>query len=127
MGTMNQAWPSADLGPIRRLRVLAAAIPGAVLVETVLPEPYQDVWRLAGDLEREMPRLVTDLRWLRITARDGDRLEVLARGHSGLRARFDAVLRPGWCFMQSRFLVFGMAAAPVPGGTAFAGLAGLRI
>ncbi len=29
--------------------------------------------------------------------------------------------------MQSRFLVFGMAAAPVPGGTAFAGLAGLRI
>jgi len=49
-----------------------------VLVETVLPEPYQDVWRLASDLEREVPRLVTDVRWLRITARDGDRLEVLA-------------------------------------------------
>lgn len=37
------------------------------------------------------------------------------------------VLRPGWCLMQSRFLIFGMAAVPEGGGTRFAGLGALRV
>jgi hypothetical protein len=37
------------------------------------------------------------------------------------------VLRPGWCWMQSRFLVGGMAAAPHPDGTSVAFLGGLRL
>lgn len=35
--------------------------------------------------------------------------------------------RPGWCLMQSRFLIFGMAAVPEDGGTQFAGLGALRV
>ena len=124
---MNQPWPTTDIDPIRRLRVLAAGVSGAVVAEGFLPEAYEEVWARLSDLERELPRLVPDLRWLRITRREGDRLEVVARGHSGLRARFDAVLRPGWCFMQSRFLIIGMAAAPAPGGTALATLAAVRV
>ena len=37
------------------------------------------------------------------------------------------VLRPGWCMMQSRFLIGGMAAVPEAGGTRFALLGGLRL
>ena len=36
------------------------------------------------------------------------------------------VLRPGWCVMQSRFLIGAMAAAPDGDGTRFAFLGGLR-
>ena len=37
------------------------------------------------------------------------------------------VLRPGWCVMQSRFLIGGMAAAPEGDATRFAFLGGLRL
>jgi hypothetical protein len=67
------------------------------------------------------------VRTFEITASAGDRLQARARSRLGLRARFDVVLRPGWCLMQSRFLIFGMAAVPEPGGTRFAGLGALRI
>jgi hypothetical protein len=50
-----------------------------------------------------------------------------ARGRLGQRARFDVVLRPGRCLMQSRFLIGGMAAAPEGEGTRFAFLGGLRL
>jgi len=50
-----------------------------------------------------------------------------ARGRLGQHARFDVVLRPGWCVMQSRLLIGGMAAAPEAGGTRFAFLGGLRL
>jgi hypothetical protein len=50
-----------------------------------------------------------------------------ARGWLGQRASFDVVLRPGWCVMQSRFLIGGMAAAPEGDGTRFAFLGGLRL
>jgi hypothetical protein len=36
------------------------------------------------------------------------------------------VIRPGWCWMQSRFLLCGMAAAPDAGGTRFGFLGGIR-
>ena len=50
-----------------------------------------------------------------------------ARGRLGQHARFDVVLRPGWCLMQSRFLTGGMAAVPDAGGTRFAFPGGLRL
>lgn len=50
-----------------------------------------------------------------------------ARGRLGQHARFDVVLRPGWCVMQSRFLIGGMAATPEGDSTRFAFLGGLRL
>lgn len=49
-------------------------------------------------------------------------------GTLGQRARFDVVLRPGWCLMRSRFVLGAMAAVPDPaGGTRFAALGGFRL
>jgi len=124
---MIQDWPWADLDPIRRLQVMAAVLPGTVLASAVMPVPFDRVWAVASDLEVELPHLIRDFRTAHITAADGDRLELRARGYLGQRARFDVVLRPGWCWMQSRFLLGGMAAAPHPDGTSFAFLGGIRL
>jgi len=121
------SWPVADLDSVRRLRVMAAAIPGTVVVETIIPAPFDAVWAVASDLEHEVPRLEWHVRSLRITRRDGDRLEALVHGPIGIRDRFAGVLRPGWCWMQGRALFIGMAAIPGPEGTHFAMAAGLRV
>ncbi|WP_433246523.1 hypothetical protein ACQPYK_45395 [Streptosporangium sp. CA-135522] len=111
---------SPDLDPVRRLRVMAAATPGCVLLERVIAAPFDTVWAVVADLERELPRYQPHVHTLRVTPGQGDRLDVLALGRAGLCARFDAVLRPGWCWMQSHRVVFGLAAIPVPGGTLLA-------
>lgn len=123
----NAPWPVADLDPVRRLRVMAAAIPGAVVVEHVIPASFDAVWTVVSDLEREVPRLEWHVRSLRITRTDGDRLDALVRGPIGIRDRFAGVLRPGWCWMQGRALFIGMAAVSGPEGTLLAFAAGLRI
>jgi hypothetical protein len=123
---MSQHWPVAGLDPIRRLRVIAATTPGVIYAEEHIPAPFGEVWAVASDLETELPRIITDVRSFEITASAADRLQARARSRLGLRARFDVVLRPGWCLMQSRFLIFGMAAVPEAAGTRFAGLGGLR-
>lgn len=127
MTTDNPGWPSVDLDPVRRLRVLAAALPGAVVVDRFLPIPIEPVWRVAADLEHQLPKYQPHVTQLAITAADGERMECLVRGHAGLRARFQLVLRPGWCWMQSRYLYFGLAATPVDGGTLLARAGGTRL
>lgn len=123
----NISWPVADLDAVRRLCVMAATIPGAVVVEQMIPASFEAVWAVASDLEHEVPRLEWHVRSLRITHTDGDRLEALVHGPMGIRDRFAGVLRPGWCWMQGRALFIGMAAVPGPGSTRFALAAGLRI
>ena len=120
-------WPVADLDAIRRLRALAAAVPGAFVAETTLDAPFDQVWAVAADLEHELPAYLPDVRTFTITARDGERLQADARGYAGLRARFDIVLRPGWCVMRSRFLLGGLAAAPDGQRTRLAFLGGVHI
>jgi hypothetical protein len=124
---MNQHWPVADLDPVRRLRVMAAATPGTGLSEWIIDAPPELVWQTASDLRVEMPRLVRDFRSVSVAPGDGEHLVMHARGYLGQRARFDVVIRPGWCWMQSRFLLCGMAAAPDPGGTRFGFLGGIRV
>ena len=93
--TTKNPWPVAELDPVRRLRALADGIPGAVVVERVIPAPFAAVWAIASDLEQEVPRSEWHVRSLRITHRDGDRLEALVHGLAGVRDRIDIVLRPG--------------------------------
>jgi hypothetical protein len=123
---VNQDWPVADLDPVRRMRVLAAATPGVAYAEKHIPAPFDAVWKAASDLRQQLPRMVTDLRSFEITSAHGERMTAHARGRLGQRASFDVVLRSGWCVMQSRFLIGGMAAAPEGDGTRFAFLGGLR-
>jgi hypothetical protein len=124
---MTGSWPVAELDPVRRLRVIARATPGASYDEVVLDAPLDRVWAVASDLERQMPLLITDIRTFTVTGGSGEHLEALARSPLGLRARFDIVMRPGWCLMQSRFLVGGLAATSENTGTRFAFFGGLRI
>jgi hypothetical protein len=126
MGTMSANWPVAELDNIARLRILAAAQPSALFADALIDAPFDAVWTVAADLENELPTLLPDVRSLQITASGGGRLEADAKGYAGLRARFDIVLSPGWCVMQSRFLLGGMAAVPAGGQTRFAFLGGFR-
>lgn len=121
-------WPVADFDAVRSLRVLAAASPGASLVETVIEASIESVWAVAADIEQELPRwLFPDIRSVQLTpTAEPERLVALAKGYSGLRARFDVVLRPGWCLMQSRFLSGGMAATSEGRATRFALLGGFK-
>lgn len=123
---MSTHWPVADLDPIRRLQVIAATTPGVIYAEQHIPAPFGAVWAVASDLETELPRILR-LRALEITAARDDRLRARAQSRLGFWAGFDVVLRPGWCLMQGRFLIFGMAALPEADGTRFAGLAAPRI
>jgi hypothetical protein len=124
---VTQDWPVAELDPVRRMRVIAAATPGAAYAEKLIHAPFSAVWEAASDLERALPRMVTDLRSFEITGALGERMTASARGRLGQRARFDVVLRPGWCVMQSRFLIGGMAAVPEGDVTRFAFLGGVRL
>lgn len=113
---------------VGRLRVMAAGVPGAQVVEAVLPAPLEAVWAVMSDLEGEFGRFQPDMRGVRVLRVTGDRVEALARSKYGLRAHFRGVLRPGWCWLQSRFLIIGMAAAPEPGGgTRIALTGGVRV
>ncbi len=119
--------PDAPVDPLVRLRALAAAIPGSAVTETVIAAPFDVVWAVASDLEVELPHFVTDVCSVRVTPGPSDRSVAVILGHSGLRGRFDVVLRPGWCLMQSRFVIGAMAATPAGDATSFAFLAALRL
>lgn len=126
--TTRPDWPVAELDPIRRLHVMAAVVPGLVVVEREMAVPFESVWAVASDLEHELPGLgggfVTSLRYVSV---DGERREALVHGPVGIRDRFRIVLRPGWCWMDGHMLVAGMAAVPHGAGTRFAWAAGLRL
>jgi hypothetical protein len=123
----NRPWPEAPVDPIMRLRALAAAIPASTVTEILIAAPFEVVWAVASDLEGELPHYVTDVRSVRVTPGPSERASAMIRGHSGLRARFDVIVRPGWCLMQSRLIVAGLAATPAENGTRFALLGALRI
>ncbi|MFD5465159.1 hypothetical protein ACFWIQ_20355 [Kitasatospora sp. NPDC127059] len=128
-------WPVADFDPVRRLHVIAATAPGSARIgEAVLDAPFERVWALAQDLERTMPLWIPDVRTVRLSASepaDGALLRTASlqariHGHSRLRATFGIDLAPGWCLMQSRLVLGGMAAHPESDRTTrFAFLGGL--
>ncbi|MFE2095634.1 MULTISPECIES: hypothetical protein [unclassified Streptomyces] len=112
--------------PVRRLRVLAAGLHAGLYGEEHLPLPYEQVWAVASDLSAELPHLVPFLDEFRVPPGDADRKQALAVGRSGLREAFEVRLAPGWCLMQSRLIVGGMAAVPEGSGTRFAVLGATR-
>lgn len=121
---MTTGWPKAELNPVQRLRVMAAATNAVMYAEQYLDVPVTELWQVAGDLEGELPHLVPTLR--AFTMVPGRRDRAWATGHLGHRAHFEVLLQPGWCLMQSRHVIGAMAAVPEGPGTRFAVLGGLR-
>ncbi|MEV6834550.1 hypothetical protein AB0N17_08550 [Streptomyces sp. NPDC051133] len=115
MTVPEEVTPAGAPDPVRRLRVLAAGLRAGMYAEERLALPYDRVWAVASDLEGELPHLVPFLREFRVT---GDR--ALAVGRWKVSEPFEVRLAPGWCLMQSRLVVGGMAAVPEAGGTRFA-------
>ncbi|MGR4880246.1 hypothetical protein ACIPUC_12520 [Streptomyces sp. LARHCF249] len=103
-----------EIDPVRRLHVMAAGVRGARVAEHVVPAPFEEVWPAMAELD-----FLPDLHRIRVRAvdGDGDRVEATARSAYGFRARLRGFRRPGWCWLQSRFLIVGVAAAPTPDGT----------
>ncbi|HEU5007068.1 MAG TPA: hypothetical protein VFT67_08860 [Jatrophihabitantaceae bacterium] len=124
---MTQHWPQGELDPVRRLRVLASTVRGVAMAETVVPADVEQAWAVASELERVLPRMIRDFRSVRVVDVGGDQLWLQARGRLGQRALFAVTLRPGWCWMQSRFWVGGIAASAETGGTRIAFAGGLRV
>ena len=71
---MTQHWPVADLDPLRKLRVMAAATAGTDLTEWTIDAPPEAVWQVASNLQVEMPRLIRDFRSVTVTPGTGERL-----------------------------------------------------
>jgi hypothetical protein len=120
-------WPQVSLGPVQRMRVLAASIPGAVLRERLMEVPFDAVWGVAADLESSLARYEPLVSRARIAWRHGDRLTLETWSPGGMPTRFDVELQPGWCVMQEarRLYVVGMAAQPEGEGTRFAHMEGV--
>ncbi|WP_433437217.1 hypothetical protein [Nonomuraea sp. CA-141351] len=123
---MSGSWPVAELDPVRRLHVLASAISGAAVATRVISAPFEQVWRVASDLERGLGTFEPDMRSVRVEQTESG-LVAHARSRYGFRACFEVDLRPGWIWMQSRFLLIGLAAVPVAEGTLFAATGGVRL
>ncbi|MFE5913473.1 hypothetical protein ACFQ6B_30900 [Streptomyces wedmorensis] len=124
---MNEPWPITDLDPVRRLHALASGIRGAHVTEAHFDAPFEGVWDLLGDLEGAFGQVVPDMEQLRVVGRHGERVEATVRSRYGMRARLRGVQRPGWCWLQSRFLLIGVAAAPEGPGTKVAFTGGVRL
>jgi hypothetical protein len=119
-------WPTAQLSPVRQLRVLAEVLPGVGLVERVLDAPYERVWSFLADLEHSVPAFDPMVRSLRVRSHQDSRLVVVTRTSlPPLSSRFEVELRDGWCLMRSRTYLVGMAAEPLGEQTRYAHLEGL--
>lgn len=118
-------WPDATLDPIRRLHVVAAALPNAGVGEIVLDHPYEQVWAWLMDLERSVPTFDAVVQRIRVrgTAPDGRvRLTAWQRGNP-VPLPFVVTVEDGWCLMQARARAFVVLMAAVPtaeGGTRYA-------
>jgi hypothetical protein len=124
---VTDAAASADIDPIDRLIILAAALPGATVRQRQITAPFDAVWRVIADLEHATPRYEPGVAYVRVIERHGQLLRVLVQDTGGREEMMDAKLRPGWCLMQSETIVVAFAARPLGSQTLLAHLEHQRV
>lgn len=125
-------WPTASLDPIRRLKVLAAAVPGSAWAEATLDAPFDQVWPWLTDFERSVARFDAQVQRVQVRRRwieDGaERVDLVATTF-GIPVPLRARVERGFCLMAARaraYLVV-MAAVPDEGRTRFCHLEAVPI
>ena len=124
---MNDAAAPADIDPVDRLAILAAALPGAIVRQRQIAAPFDAVWRVIADLEHATPRYEPGVAHVRVIERHGQLLRLLVQDTGGREEMMDARLRPGWCLMQSATVVVAFAARPLGSQTLLAHLEHRRV
>jgi hypothetical protein len=119
---VNDAVAPADIDPVDRLTILAAALPGATVRQRQIAAPFDAVWRVIADLEHAIPRYEPGVAQVRVIEQHGQFLRVLVQDTAGREEVMDARLRPGWCLMQSATVVVAFAARPLGSQTLLAHL-----
>jgi hypothetical protein len=127
VGIVTDAVASADIDPIDRLTILAAALPGAAVRQRQITAPFDAVWRVIADLEHATPRYEPGVAHVRVIERHGQLLRLLVQDTGGREEIMDAKLRPGWCLMQSATVVVAFAARPLGSQTLLAHLEHQRL
>ena len=110
---MTDPVPAAEIDPVDRLAILAAALPGAVVGQRRMAASFEAVWRVIENLEQATPRYEPGVARVRVIERKGERLRLLVEDISGREEEMDAKLRPGWCVMQSETIVVAFGARRV--------------
>ncbi len=124
---MNDAMASADIDPVDRLTILAAALPGATVRQRQIAAPFDAVWRVIADLEHAIPRYEPGVAHVRVIEQHGQLLRLLVQDTGGREEMMDVKLRPGWCLMQSATVVVAFAARPLGSQTLLAHLEHQRV
>jgi len=125
---MSNAWPVADLDSIQRLRIMAAAVPGAAVTERLVDAPLERVWAVLADFSDGFTQVQPDMRAVRVIQRAGDEVILHAVSRHGMRGQLHGTERTGWCWLQSRFLIIAMAAVQDrDAGTRVALTGGIRV
>jgi hypothetical protein len=127
VGIVNDAVVPADIDPVDRLAILAAALPGAIVRQRQITAPFDAVWRVIADLEHAIPRYEPRVAHVRVIERHGHLLRVLVQDTGGREEMMDAKLRPGWCLMQSATVVVAFAARRLGSQTLLAHLEHQRV
>jgi hypothetical protein len=113
--------PVTELDPVRRLHVIAAALPGCVIAEGLIDAPFDAVWGAIDELDTAAPAIESLITSAKVLEREGERMR-MRTSFFGVPQTLDVVICPGWCLMRSRFALAGMAARPEGDRTFFAHL-----
>jgi hypothetical protein len=127
VGIVNDAVAPADIDPVERLTILAAALPGAAVRQRQIAAPFDAVWRVIADLEHAIPRYEPGVAHVRVIERHGELMRLLVQDTDGREEMMDAKLRPGWCLMQSATVVVAFAARRLGSQTLLAHLEHQRV
>jgi hypothetical protein len=112
-------WPAPKLDAIGRLRVLAAAYPSAGVDEVVLDAPFDEAWAWIMDLERNVPRMDTIVRKVRLRRGSGNEHRMVAwLRWSPVPWPFTVRIERGFCMMEGRARAFLVLMAAEPDGPA---------
>lgn len=124
---MNDAVAPADIDPVDRLTILAAALPGAAIRQRQIAAPFDAVWRVIADLENATPRFEPGVAHVRVIERHRQFVPMLVQDTDGREEMMDAKLRPGWCVMQSATVAVAFAARRLGSQTLLAHLEHRRV